>query len=138
MKRRGPRSTVCCCVTATTLTGIESNYKCQNLQSATSTSIKTYTKALEKILCLSINIKLSALGVLGEVEGGDFGYVLIFSLTFLFLKFERDTTDGTPLDTLHQMGSISSYLFGTLVRENFHNGHKYSLVVPCCEDAWTQ
>jgi hypothetical protein len=107
---RGPRSTVCCCVTATTLTGIESNCVAvrtlQNIEGD-----KTYAKALEEILCLGVDIKLSTLGVLGEVEGRNLGHVLILSLSLFFLELEGDTTDGTTLNTLHQMCSVTCNLF---------------------------
>jgi hypothetical protein len=64
---------------------------------------KTYTKALEEILCLAVDIQLAALGVLGEVESRNLWDVLIFSLTLFFLELEGDTTDWTTLDTLHQV-----------------------------------
>jgi hypothetical protein len=70
----------------------------------------TYTKALEEILCLSVNLELSTLGLL-VVEGRDFGDVLILAFSLLFLEFERDTTDWTTLNTLHQMGSVTGNLF---------------------------
>jgi hypothetical protein len=99
---------------------------------------KTYTKTLEEILCIGINLEGSGLA-LAEVKGRDFGNILILSLTLLFLEFEGDTTDGTTLNTLHQMGGVSSNLFhthqqcpspsATLAR---------SVFVPCCEDAWKQ
>jgi hypothetical protein len=72
--------------------------------------LATYTKALEEILCLGVDLELSGFA-LGEVEGRNFGDVLIFSLTLFFLELEGDTTDGTTLNTLHQMRSITSNLF---------------------------
>jgi hypothetical protein len=48
--------------------------------------------------------------ILREVEGRNFGDVLILSLTLLFLKLEGDTTDRTPLDTLHQMCGVTGNL----------------------------
>ena len=69
---------------------------------------ETYTKALEEILCLGIN--LQSILVLSEVEGGNFGDVLILSLTLLFLELEGDTTDGTTLNTLHQMCGVTGNL----------------------------
>jgi hypothetical protein len=71
---------------------------------------RTYAKALEEILCLDVDIELSTLGVLGEVEGRDFGDVLILSLSLFFLELEGDATDWTTLDTLHQMGSVTGNL----------------------------
>ena len=37
-------------------------------------------------------------------DGGDLGDVVVLALALLLLELERDTTDGTLLDTLHQMG----------------------------------
>jgi hypothetical protein len=62
---------------------------------------------LQEILGLGIDIELAALG---EVEGRYLGHVLILPLTLLFLKLEGDTTDGSSLNTLHQMGSVTGDL----------------------------
>jgi len=67
------------------------------------------TKALEEILCLAVDLELSGLA-LAEVESRNLGDVLILSLTLLFLELEGDTTDGTTLDTLHQMCGVTSNL----------------------------
>lgn len=69
-----------------------------------------YTQALEEVLCLNIDIKLSAL-VLGNIEGRDFGDVLILAFSLFFLELEGDTTDRTTLNTLHQMGGVTGNLF---------------------------
>jgi hypothetical protein len=61
----------------------------------------TYAHALEQVLGLLVDVERARLAVLGEVESGDLGDVLVLSLTLLFLKLERDTTNGTTLDTLH-------------------------------------
>jgi hypothetical protein len=101
------RSTVCCCETATTFTGIESN--CEIVRTCCLLWIfKTYTKALEELLCLVVH--LQSILVLSEVEGRNFGDVLILSLTLLFLELEGDTTDGTTLNTLHQMCCVAGNL----------------------------
>jgi hypothetical protein len=76
--------------------------------------IKTYTKALQEILCLGID--LQSILVLGEVEGRNFGDVLILSLTLFFLELEGDTTDRTTLNTLHQMCCVTGNLMVELVR----------------------
>lgn len=62
---------------------------------------KTYAQALEQVLGLGIDIEGAALAVLGEVESGDLGDVLILAFTLLFLQLEGDTADGASLDTLH-------------------------------------
>ena len=69
-----------------------------------------YTQALEEVLCLNIDIKLSAL-VLGNIEGRDFGDILILAFSLFFLELEGDTTDRTTLNTLHQMGGVTGNLF---------------------------
>lgn len=77
----------------------------ENVQSVTG----TYAEGLEKVLGLGVNLKLTGLA-LGEVQSGNLWDVLILSLTLLFLKLEGDTTDWTTLNTLHQMGGVTSNL----------------------------
>ena len=48
-----------------------------------------------------------------DLESGYFGHVVILALTLLFLELEGDTTDGTTLDTLHEVGGVA----GNLVAE---------------------
>jgi hypothetical protein len=71
---------------------------------------ETYAEALEEVLGLLVDVESARLAVLGEVEGGDLGDVLILALTLLFLELEGDTADGTTLDTLHQMCCVSGDL----------------------------
>ncbi len=71
--------------------------------------VATYAKVLEQIFCLGVDVELTAFR-LGEVEGGDLGDVLILALTLLFLELERDTTDGSTLNSLHQVGGVASNL----------------------------
>jgi hypothetical protein len=72
--------------------------------------VRTYTEALEEVLCLAVNIELPTLRILCEVESGNFRNVLILSLSLLFLQLEGDTTDRSTLNTLHQMGSVAGNL----------------------------
>lgn len=81
----------------------------------------TYAQALEQVLGLLVDVESTRLAVLGEVEGGDLGDVLILALTLLFLELEGDTTDGTTLDTLHQMGGVSGNLVPETLRGNDGN-----------------
>lgn len=67
----------------------------------------TYAKVLEKVLGLVVNVELATLGVLGKVESGNLRNVLILAFSLLLLKLEGDTTDGSTLDTLHQVGSVA-------------------------------
>lgn len=73
----------------------------------------TYTERLEEILGLAVNLELTALA-LGEVQSGDLWDVLILALTLLFLELEGDTTDWSTLNTLHEMGGVTSDLLMVL------------------------
>lgn len=65
---------------------------------------------LEEILGLGVDVELAALGVLGEVQSGDLRNELILALTLLLLKLEGDTTDRATLNSLHQVGGVTSNL----------------------------
>ena len=67
-------------------------------------------KVLEEILGLGVDVELAALGVLGEVQSGDLRNELILALTLLLLKLEGDTTDRATLNSLHQVGGVTSNL----------------------------
>jgi len=82
---------------------------------------KTYAEVLKEILGLGVDVELAALGVLGEVESGDLGNVLILALTLLLLKLEGDTADGTTLDTLHQVGGVAGNLVAEALGSNDGN-----------------
>lgn len=100
---------------------------------------ETYAEALEEILGITIDIKLTRLG-LGNIQSRDLGDILILALTLLLLKLEGDTADGTTLDTLHQMGGVTSnlstqsisYVALPILERPVEGGE------PCCEDAWRQ
>jgi hypothetical protein len=63
--------------------------------------VETYAEALEQVLGLRVDIEGTVVAVLGEVESGDLGHVLILSFTLLFLQLEGDTADWASLNTLH-------------------------------------
>lgn len=67
---------------------------------------------LEQVAGLEVDVQAALVGQLGEVESGDLGNVLILALTLLLLKLEGDTADGATLDTAHQMGGVTSNLYG--------------------------
>jgi len=69
--------------------------------------VKTYAKVLEQVLGLVVDIQLASLG---EVESGNLGDELVLALTLLLLKLEGDTTDGSTLNTLHQVGGVAGNL----------------------------
>lgn len=70
----------------------------------------TYAHGLEKVLGLLVDVELAALAVLGEVESGDLGDVLVLALALLLLKLEGDTADGTTLNALHQVSGVAGNL----------------------------
>jgi len=86
------------------------------------------TKALEEILSLSIHIQLSTLTVDSEVKSRDLWDVLILALSLFFLELEGDTTDRTTLNTLHQMGGVTSNLVAETLRGDTSNFTADSLV----------
>jgi hypothetical protein len=66
---------------------------------------------LEQVLGLGVDVELAVVRVLGKVESGDLRNVLILALTLLLLKFEGDTTDGSTLNSLHQVGGVAGNLY---------------------------
>jgi len=72
---------------------------------------ETYAEGLEEVLGVLVDVEHARLGVLGEVEGRDLGDVLVLALALLFLELERDTADGTTLDTLHQVSGVTGDLW---------------------------
>lgn len=66
-----------------------------------------HTQRLEEILGLGVDLERR---LLGSSKGRDLGDVLVLSLPLLFLQPERDTSDRTLLDSLHQMGGETSNL----------------------------
>lgn len=73
----------------------------------------TYAHALKEVLGLVVDIKLAGLG-LGDVESGDLRDVLVLALTLLLLELEGDTADRATLDTLHEVGGVTSDLYTRL------------------------
>jgi len=69
--------------------------------SHTSQIVVTYTHRLKQVLSLLVDIELTALRVLSEIEGRNFGHVLVLALALLFLQLEGDAADGAALDALH-------------------------------------
>jgi hypothetical protein len=108
-KRRGPRSCCCCCwETASIVVGMLSNYRFEGQFNIISRHLVTYAHALQQVLGVLVDGDGTLLRV---VQSRNLGDVLILALTLLFLKLEGDTTDGTALDTLHQMGGEAGNLF---------------------------
>lgn len=65
-------------------------------------------QGLDQVGGLSVNLQL-AVGV-GQVQSGDLWDVLVLSLTLLLLQLERDSSNGTLLNSLHQVGGVTSDL----------------------------
>lgn len=86
----------------------------------------TYAEVLQQILGLDVDVELAALGVLGEVEGGDLGDVLILALTLLLLELEGDTADGSSLDTFDQVGGVAGNL------QDYHRKSKLARLFSLC------
>jgi len=76
----------------------------------------TYAHRPEQVLGLLVDVEHTALAVLGKVQRRDLGDVLVLALTLLFLQLEGDTTDGTALDTLHQVGGVAGDLVAQALR----------------------
>ena len=70
----------------------------------------THAHALQQVLGLLVDIQHAALGVLREVKRRHLGHELILPLTLLLLQPEGNTTDGTTLNTLHQVGGVTGDL----------------------------
>ena len=62
------------------------------------------SKSSQEAVCVGIHINS------GDSQSRDLGNVLIFSLSLLFLEFEGDATDGSTLNTFHQVSRESSNL----------------------------
>jgi hypothetical protein len=74
------------------------------------------TERAEHVLGVGVNLEAT---LSRGVESRDLGNVLILALTLLLLKFERDTANGTTLDTLHEVGGETSNLVAkTLGRDD--------------------
>ena len=63
--------------------------------------------------CLGVGVDIQARNA--GVEGRDLGDVVVLPLTLLLLELEGDTTDGTLLNTLHQVSGEA----GNLVAQTF-------------------
>lgn len=114
-----------------------SNWGCVRKGSRRLRDEGTYAEGLEEVLGVLVDVEHARLGVLGEVEGRDLGDVLVLALALLFLELERDTADGTTLDTLHQVSGVTGDLDAN---QNVRSSMKtlYEGRVPCCAGAWRQ
>lgn len=66
------------------------------------------TQGLDQVGGFSVDLQLTV-GV-GQVQSRDLWDVLVLSLTLLFLQLERNTSNWTLLNSLHQVGGVTSDL----------------------------
>lgn len=66
------------------------------------------SESLEEVGSVVVNLEL-VVGV-RKVKSRDLGDVLVLSLSLLLLELEGDTSDGTLLDSLHEVGGVASNL----------------------------
>ena len=72
-------------------------------------------KGLEQVLGLGIDLDSRG------IQSRELGDVVILALTLLLLKLEGDTTNGSTLNTLHQMGGETSNLVTKTLGSNDSN-----------------
>ncbi len=65
------------------------------------------TERAEHVLGVGVNLEAARSR---SVKSRDLGNVLVLALTLLLLKLERDTANGTALDTLHKVGGETGNL----------------------------
>jgi hypothetical protein len=100
---------------------IQNTLQKENLVSLSETSLSTSLRRnsdnrdwqleaqrLDQVSRLLIKLQL-ALSV-GQVQSGNFWDVLVLSLTLLLLQLEGNTSNWTLLDSLHQVGGVTSNL----------------------------
>lgn len=71
-------------------------------------------ESLEEVGGVVVNLEL-VVGV-REVKGRDLGDVLVLSFSLLLLQLEGDTSNGTLLNTLHEVSSVTSDLVSQSLR----------------------
>lgn len=65
------------------------------------------TSSGQHLLCVGVDFE----SVVGrKVQSRDFGNVLILALSLLFLQLERDTSNRSLLDSLHQIRGVTGNL----------------------------
>ena len=63
-------------------------------------------------LCVRVDVKAGGRGI----QGRGFGNIVVLPLTFLLLQFERDTSHGSLLNSLHEMGCEPSDFIAQTLR----------------------
>lgn len=67
------------------------------------------TESLDQVGGFRVDFQLAVVGV-RQVQSRNFGDVLVLSFSFFFLQLKRDASDGTLLNSLHQVGGVTSDL----------------------------
>lgn len=65
-------------------------------------------EGLDQLSGLRVDLQLA--GGVAQVQGRDLGDVLVLSFSLLLLQLEGDTSNGTLLNTLHEVSSVTSDL----------------------------
>lgn len=84
------------------------------------------TQGLNQVSGLSVNLQLTV-GV-GQVQSGNLWDVLVLSFTLLLLQLERNTSNWTLLNSLHQVGGVTSNLVSESLGLDLGNLRGQSLV----------
>lgn len=71
-------------------------------------------QGLDHLGGLGVNLQLAVSGV-RQVQSRNLGDVLVLSLSLLLLQLERDASDGTLLNSLHQVGGVTGNLVSQLL-----------------------
>lgn len=83
-------------------------------------------KGLNQISSLLVNLQLTL--SVRKIQSGNLWNVLVLSLTLLLLKLERDTSNWTLLNSLHQVGGVTGNLVSESLRWDLSNLSGQSLV----------
>jgi hypothetical protein len=118
---------------------IQNTLQKENLVSLSETSLSTSLRrnsdnrdwqleaqGLDQLSRLLVKLQL-ALSV-GQVQSGNFWDVLVLSLTLLLLQFEGNTSNWTLLDSLHQVGGVTSNLVSQTLGWNLSDLRGQTLV----------
>lgn len=85
------------------------------------------TEGLDQVGGFRVDFQLAVVGV-RQVQSRNFGDVLVLSFSFFFLQLERDASDGTLLNSLHQVGGVTGDLVTQSLRLDDGDFRSQSLV----------
>lgn len=99
----------CCCLTAGTNDVAAASSASVNVGVGNGSDVdwdRVEAETAEHLLGVDVDVKRRD----RRVESRDLWNVLVLALTLLLLELEGDTTDGSLLDTLHEVGGETGYL----------------------------